>query len=62
MDSGKKPEKPNPRKGANPLSQLLFFWIIPLFWSGAQKGLTPDDLTICLAKDRSNDLGDKLEE
>lgn len=62
MDSGKKPEKPNPRNGANPLSQLLFLWIIPLFWYGAHKGLTADDLTTCLPKDRSSLLGNRLEE
>ncbi|CRK99300.1 CLUMA_CG012730, isoform A [Clunio marinus] len=29
MDSSRKPVLKNPRKGANPISQLLFLWIIP---------------------------------
>lgn len=61
MDSGKKPEKKNPRKGANPLSQLLFLWIVPLFWQGARKGLNNDDLTTCLKKHRSGELGNQLD-
>lgn len=62
MDSGRKPERKNPRKGANPLSQLFFFWIIPLFWKGARKGLSTDDVTQCLQKDESEKLGDHLEQ
>lgn len=61
MDSGKKPERENPRKGANPISQLFFLWITPLFWKGTRKGLTTDDLTKCLRKDKSDLLGDALE-
>lgn len=61
MDSGRKPDRKNPRKGANPLSQLFFLWIIPLFWKGARKGLNTDDLTQCLEKDESEMLGDHLE-
>ena len=61
MDSGRKPESKNPRTGANPLSQLFFFWILPLFWKGTRKGLNTDDLTQCLKKDESELLGDQLE-
>ncbi|XP_055303160.1 ATP-binding cassette sub-family C member 4-like [Sitodiplosis mosellana] len=61
MDSSRKPEKSNPRKGANPLSQLFFLWVIPLFWKGTRKGLNTDDLTQCLEKDESESLGDELE-
>lgn len=61
MDSGKKPERPNPRKGANPLSQLFFIWILPLFWHGKRNGLNNEDLTKCLHKDKSDALGNSLE-
>lgn len=61
MDSSRKPERPNPRKGANPLSQLFFLWTLPLFWKGSRKGLNTDDLTQCLKKDESELLGDELQ-
>lgn len=61
MDSGKKPERENPRKDANPIAQLFFLWIVPLFWKGTSKGLNTDDLTTCLPKDASEKLGNELE-
>lgn len=61
MDSGKKPENENPRKGANPLSQLFFAWIIPFFCHGTRNGLNAEDLTKCLRKDTSDILGNSLE-
>lgn len=61
MDSGIKPEKKNPRKNVNIFSQLYFLWIIPLFWRGTRKGLSTDDLTKCLDKDKSDHLGNELE-
>lgn len=61
MDSSKKPEKTNPRENANPLSQILFLWIVPLLFRGARNGLNPDDLSKCLPADNSENLGDKLE-
>uniref|UniRef100_A0A2M4AEM2 Putative abc transporter c family member n=1 Tax=Anopheles triannulatus TaxID=58253 RepID=A0A2M4AEM2_9DIPT len=62
MDSSRKPVKKNPRKGAFCLSQLFFGWILPLFWRGSRMGLGKDDLTKCLKQDRSEQLGDQLEE
>ncbi|XP_055638062.1 ATP-binding cassette sub-family C member 4-like [Toxorhynchites rutilus septentrionalis] len=62
MDSSRKPEKKNPRKGAFCLSQLIFAWLLPLFYKGSRYGLSKDDLTKCLKKDKSEELGDKLEE
>lgn len=61
MDYSKKPEKKNPKKGANFISQLLFLWFIPILWKGKNKGLNTDDVTVCLKQDQSKDLGDKLE-
>lgn len=61
MDFSKKPERANPRKGANPLSQLFFLWMTPVFWKGTRKGLNTDDLTHCLRIDESEVLGDELE-
>ncbi|XP_053697137.1 ATP-binding cassette subfamily C member 4 [Sabethes cyaneus] len=62
MDSSRKPEKKNPRKGAFCASQLLFCWLLPLFYKGCRWGLNKDDLTKCLKKDKSEDLGDHLEQ
>lgn len=61
MDAGKKPERKNPRKGVNPISQLFFLWIAPLFVKGCRNGLNTDDLTQCMRKDKSDKLGDELE-
>lgn len=61
MDSSRKPEKTNPRRHANILSQLLFVWAIPLLYKGSKHGLNTDDLTTCLPQDYSEDLGDRLE-
>lgn len=61
MDSGKKPDKTNPRRGVNIISQIFFIWIIPLFWKGVRRGLTTEDMTKCLDKDKSDALGDELE-
>lgn len=61
MDNSKKPEKENPKKGANPLSKLIFCWILPLLCYGTRRGLNTDNLTKCLEKDESEMLGNKLE-
>lgn len=61
MDSTRKPTSSNPRKGANILSQLIFYWLAPIFYHGMNDGLTQSDITKCLKADRSGDLGDKLE-
>lgn len=61
MDFSKKPERKNPRKGANLISRLFFLWMMPVFWKGTRKGLNTDDLTRCLRKDGSEMLGDELE-
>lgn len=61
MDFSKKPERENPRKGANLISRLFFLWITPMLWKGMKNGLTTKDLTKCLQKDRSDTLGDDLE-
>nr|XP_013101686.1 unnamed protein product [Stomoxys calcitrans]XP_013101693.1 unnamed protein product [Stomoxys calcitrans]XP_013101700.1 unnamed protein product [Stomoxys calcitrans] len=61
MDSTKKPQKENPRRLANLLSQLIFGWSIPLLYKGCRQGLTNEDLTKCLSEDCSEELGDQLE-
>lgn len=60
MDFSKKPEKENPRSGANIISQLLFLWVIPVLRNG-RNGIKTDELTQHLVKDNSNALGDQLE-
>ncbi|GAB0088829.1 multidrug resistance-associated protein 4 [Sergentomyia squamirostris] len=62
MDSSKKPEKANPRAKASIFSQLFFAWTVPVLFQAAEKGLSTEDLTLCLDKDKSEKLGDKLEE
>lgn len=61
MDNSKKPELKNPKKGANWLSQLFFCWLMPIMYKGTRRGLNTADLTKCLRRDKSEDLGDKLE-
>lgn len=61
MDSSRKPEKNNPRRYANLLSQVLFVWAMPMLYRGSKYGLNTEDLTKCLPADCSQDLGDKLE-
>lgn len=62
MDFNKKPHLENPAEGANFISQIFFLWTIPLFWKGMKDGLTTNDLTKCLQNDKSEKLGDELEE
>lgn len=61
MDSSKKPERENPKNGANPISLLFFLWIAPLLLKGTNRGLNTDDLIKCLEEDKSDTLGDDLE-
>lgn len=61
MDFSKKPEHENPRKSANLISRLFLLWTAPLLWKGMKNGLTTEDLTKCLQRDKSNALGDNLE-
>lgn len=61
MDFSKKPELENPRKGANVISKLFYLWTLPLFWKGMKNGLTTDDMTKCLQKDKSEELTDEME-
>lgn len=62
MESEKKPDKENPRRNANIFSQFFILWLAPLFWRGVKFGLCTDDLTKCLDKDKSDALGDELEQ
>lgn len=61
MDSSRKPDRKNPRQGANPISELFFVWVIPTLWRGLKGGLNTENLTQCLKEDNSSALGDKLE-
>ncbi|KAH8383276.1 hypothetical protein KR009_007659 [Drosophila setifemur] len=62
MDSSAKPQRKNPRQHANIISQLIFAWALPLLYRGSRRGLNTDDLTQCLEEDRSEQLGDRLED
>lgn len=61
MDTGKRHFEPNPRESANILSQLFYWWTIPLFKKGYAKELNVEDVFQPLDTDRSNALGDRLE-
>lgn len=61
MDFSKKPERESFDQNANLISRLFYLWIGPLFWEGMKNGLSKDDLTKCMLKDRSDTLGDNLE-
>lgn len=52
----------NPRESANFLSVLFFYWTLPLFRKGYSKILELDDLFQPLNADKSEILGDRLEE
>nr|CAD7610839.1 unnamed protein product [Timema genevievae] len=62
MDANKEEKKrPNPRAKANPLSALLFGWMLKIFWKGYKKDLEMDDLFVPLDEHKSDYLGNKFE-
>ncbi|CAG2057728.1 unnamed protein product [Timema podura] len=62
MDANKEEKKrPNPRAEANPLSALLFGWMLKIFWKGYKKDLEMDDLFVPLDEHKSDYLGNKFE-
>ncbi|XP_046746117.1 ATP-binding cassette sub-family C member 4-like isoform X1 [Diprion similis] len=61
MDASKARSTPNPRKKANIISVLTWWWTIELFKKGYRKVLIADDLHDPLSEDRSTALGDRLE-
>jgi len=63
MDSNinKAQPSPNPRKNANILSILFFYWVNPLLYRGFKKELGQDDLYETLVEDKSDVLGQTLE-
>lgn len=62
MDAGKQELQENPLEGAGLLSIWLFAWTIPLFKKGYRKVLELEDMFRPLSVDRSNLLGDRLDE
>ena len=63
MDSSNSKVKPshNPRKDANIISILFFYWITPLLSKGSKKELEQQDLFEALDHDHSDVLGSRLE-
>ncbi|ODM99108.1 Multidrug resistance-associated protein 4 [Orchesella cincta] len=61
MDFTAKKLPPNPSRGANPISKLLFLWIIPFFTKGYKKELQEEDLCDILKEDETERLGNELE-
>ncbi len=52
---------PNPRASANPISKLLFLWIIPLFIKGYNEELHEKDLYAVLKEDETGRVGEKIQ-
>ncbi|KAB0798126.1 hypothetical protein PPYR_09119 [Photinus pyralis] len=61
MDFSKKYETPNPEVKANPISKLLYCWLLPLFYHGFKKDLEVKDLYNVNQCDISEKLGDTME-
>ncbi|XP_047105893.1 ATP-binding cassette sub-family C member 4-like isoform X1 [Schistocerca piceifrons] len=61
MDAKTYKSKPNPKKGANPFSRAVLWWLRKLIWKSYKKGITEDDLYERLEEDCTQDLGDRLE-
>ncbi|XP_063224305.1 ATP-binding cassette sub-family C member 4-like [Bacillus rossius redtenbacheri] len=62
MECGKKTIRPpHPRASANPLSALLFIWVLKVLRRGMRKELEVEDLFQPLEEYRSDYLGDCLE-
>jgi ATP-binding cassette subfamily C (CFTR/MRP) protein 4 len=61
MDYREKTFVPNPRDNTNPISKLLFWWIVPLFRKGFKKDLALDDVYNAPKEDVSYKLGDQLQ-
>lgn len=60
-NTSKYPKRPNPVQNANPLSELTFLYMFPIFKRGFKKKLTEDDLFSPLPSHNSCMLGEKLE-
>ncbi|CAL8111050.1 unnamed protein product [Orchesella dallaii] len=61
MDYTERKLPPNPSGRANPISKLLFLWIIPYFAEGYKKELEEEDLCDILKEDEAEQLGNRLE-
>ncbi|XP_012537913.1 multidrug resistance-associated protein 4 isoform X2 [Monomorium pharaonis] len=62
MDATKKPNNPNPRASANPISKLFFWWLTGIFWYGKDHNLEMKNMYNIMPADDSELLGNKLEE
>lgn len=62
MDASRRKLLDNPRERAGLLSVLLFYWTIPLFKKGYGKVLQLEDIFKPLNVDRSDSLGNRLDE
>ncbi|CAH1105116.1 unnamed protein product [Psylliodes chrysocephalus] len=61
MDVGFKLKHENPKKRANVLKKLFFGWMITVIRKAAKTGLDVNDLYKAMQKDKSEQLGDRLE-
>ncbi|KAF7279579.1 hypothetical protein GWI33_006975 [Rhynchophorus ferrugineus] len=59
--TGKCPKRSNPCQNVNPLSELMFIYMFPIFRRTYKEKLTEDDLFSPLPSHDSSILGDKLE-
>lgn len=62
MDTGHRTYLPNPSDSAGILSKIFYIWTIPLFRKGYAKILELSDVYQPLRVDRSETLGQRLEQ
>lgn len=62
MESIQRKQPLNPCDNANILSKIFLTWTLPFFKKGYKKVLQIDDIFQPLINDRSDTLGDRLEE
>lgn len=62
MESVQLKRPPNPCEKANLLAKIFFTWVLPIFQRGYKNAIKIDDIYEPLSCDRSESLGNRLEE
>lgn len=62
MDTGNREYLPNPRDSAGIFSVIFYLWLIPLFRKGYTKVLELSDVYQACRGDRSEAVGQRLQE
>ncbi|KAK9870727.1 hypothetical protein WA026_008296 [Henosepilachna vigintioctopunctata] len=61
MDNTKKYDNPNPQSKANPISQIFFWWLMPLVKYARKNNLEMKDIYNTQKPEKSENVADKLE-